>query len=136
MNASHSANLEHAGVGLSMWQRDEQGIRFRWAGGRSVIYVPADATAVRIPLRHGGQGPATIDVGIFIGGREANRIRLTAGAEWTVVRLLITRHDEARFLGVNLVAASPDSPQALSIVPGESSGVLMIGRVEPEGSRY
>ena len=138
IDAARSANLEHAGVGLSMWQRDEQGIRFRWAGGRSAIYVPSDATAVRIPLRHGGQGPARIDVRIFIAGREANRVRVEAGSDWKVVRLLIPHRteNEARFTDVDLLATPADSLQPLDVVSTDRSGVLMIGRIEPEGRRY
>jgi hypothetical protein len=136
IDAARSANLEHAGVGLSMWQRDEQGIRFRWAGGRSAIYVPADATAVRIPLRHGGQGPARIDVRIFIAGREANRVRIEAGSDWTIVRLVIPHREEARFTDVDLLTTPADSLQPLDIVPTDHSGALMIGRIEPEGPRY
>lgn len=136
LDAARAANLEHAGVGLSMWQRDEQGIRFRWAGGRSAIYVPADATAVRIPLRHGGQGPSRIDVRIFIAGREANRVRLEAGSDWTVVRLLVPHREEARFTDVDLLATPADSLQPLDIVSTDRSGVLMIGRIEPEGPGY
>lgn len=136
ISATRSANLEHAGVGLSMWQRDNEGIRFRWGGGRSALYVPADATAVKIPLRHGGQGPAIIDVRIFIAGREANRVRVEAGGDWTIVRLLVPPGEGARFTAVDLLATSPDSLEPLDIVSTDGSGALMIGRIEPERSRY
>lgn len=135
VEASRNANLEHVGVGVSRWQRDSEGARFRWAGGHSSIYVPGDASAVRIPVRHGGVEPPVIEVRIFVAGREANRVLVESGGGWMTVRLRITPRSAARFIKVDLLATSPQSGQTLDIEPTHESGALMIGRIEPEGSR-
>ncbi len=51
--------------GLSAWETDTQGARFRWTTGRGSFFIPSDATAVTLPLRPGPPSdnpPITIDV--------------------------------------------------------------------------
>ena len=87
--AVRGANVEHTSIGFSLWQREANGARYRWAGGRATFYVPSSAQAVRIPLRHGTEGPGTLELRIFLEGREADRVLLRAGDEWKTVRLVL-----------------------------------------------
>jgi hypothetical protein len=126
------ADLEHLGIGLSLWQRDEEGLRYRWAGGRSTLFVPADASAVRIPLRHGGHDPRRLEIAIFLEGREADRIVLEAEGGWRIFRLLLRDGERPRFLRVDLIVRPHGQPDPLAVEPTDTSGAVMIGRVLSE----
>jgi hypothetical protein len=130
--ARRKADIEHAGIGLSRWQREPDGFRFRWSGGRSAFFVTTAARAVRIPLRHGGRGPDTVEVRIFLDGREANRVLLERGQGWHGVRLLLGRPGERSFFRIDLEVASPGSHRPLDLDATDEGGVLMVGRPELE----
>lgn len=127
------ANLEHQGIGVSMWQRQEDGTRYRWAGGRSTFFVTAAASAVRIPLRHGGQDPRTLEVRIFLDGREADRILLEPNTDWRTFRLVMAARGRNRFAKVELIARPQGELEPLDVEPTAGSGALMVGRLEVEG---
>ena len=130
--AGAEANLEHVGVGVSMWQRQDDGTRYRWAGGRSTFFVTAAASAVRIPLRHGGQDSRTLEVRVFLDGREADRILLVPNADWRTLRLVLPDRSRNRFARVELIARPQGELEPLDVEPTARSGALMVGRLEVE----
>ena len=115
------ANLEHVGIGLSRWHAGLDGIGYRTAGATSTVFLPADAPVVTIRLRAAQPG-SVIEVQLYLDGRQANAVRVTADA-WTVVAVPIPPRDrDQRFraLEFKVVNGSPSD-----------SALLMIGKVEP-----
>jgi O-antigen ligase len=133
ITAIEQANLEHLGIGLSTWQRDENGMRFRWAGGHSTLFVPSDAPAVHIPLRHGGIDSRVLEVRVFLEDREADRIVLEPGDDWRIFRLRLTGGSQRRFARVELFARPYGQTVPLDVGPTDRSGAVMVGKVEPAG---
>jgi hypothetical protein len=53
-DAAQRANLKAAAIGLSVWQTDERGERFRrMTDATAQFYVPAEATSMNLPIRLG-----------------------------------------------------------------------------------
>ena len=124
------ANLEHAGIGLSRWHRDDAGMRYRWGGARSSLFAPSSSPWARFALRHGGTGPDAIDVRIVVDGREADGVLLEKGADWRYVRVRLTGTSEAAFSRIDLIVRGSGSDTPLDIASSDTGGVLMVGRVE------
>ncbi len=124
--AGHHANLEHVSGGFSRWQVQPDGSRYRWAGGRSVFYVPSPAISVRIPLRHGGANANPLEVVVFVDGREANRVRLPPGDEWRSVRVI--PRNTAGFTRIDIETREAGHPEPIAITPEDGSGAVMVGR--------
>ena len=115
------ANLEHRGIGLSLWQEREDGVRYRLAGAQSTLFIPSDARAVTIPLRSARQD-LQLDVALRLDGRPADVIRIP-GDRWHEARLMLPSDRSApRFRRLELQVAGewPDDRR-----------VLMVGKVEP-----
>lgn len=116
-----AANLEHVGIGLSSWHTGADGIRYRTAGAKSTVFLPANAPVVTVPLRalpHEG----SLEVQLFLDGRQANAVRVTSDM-WQIIAVPIPqRRDSRRFRALEL-----------KVVDGSSSDsdVLMIGKVDP-----
>jgi hypothetical protein len=130
-----AASVRHADLagtsgGLSGWQREPDGSRYRWAGTRSTFYVPSSASAVRIPLQHGWSDRRTIEVAILVEGREADRVMLPADDRWKVVRILLPAESVAAFTRFDLVASRAGERVPLAVIPTEDSGAIKVGRVE------
>jgi O-antigen ligase len=128
--ADEQANLEGASAGFSLWQREKDGSRYRWAGGRSSFFAPAAANAVVIPLRAGPAASSTVEVRIFIDRREADRVVLEPGGEWRRTRLLLLKRSSAPFVRIDLEAAVQGVPRPADAKSTDSSGLLMVGRPE------
>jgi hypothetical protein len=124
--AVRTANLEHTSIGFSQWHRESDGTRYRFTGTRSAFFVPSSARAIRIPLQHGGDGPAVVEIRIFLNGREANRVVLRKEDGWRTMRLLMPG-DRVRFSRIDLEAALPDGG-VLDARGSNTSGVLKVGR--------
>jgi O-antigen ligase len=122
------ANVEHTSIGFSRWQREPDGQRYRWAGGRSTFFVPSAAHSVRIPLATGTEGPDPLEVRIFLNGREANRIVLERSNEWRSVYLPLTRRVPEPFSRIDLEAGAPGVLAPLELQPTDTSGLLRVGR--------
>ena len=125
--ATSHANLEHRGVGLSIWQRTPEGMRYRWASGRSAFYVRSSARRISIPLRSGPDAPQTIEVRIFLDGREADRVVLNKGDDWRAVRVLPARRVDVPFSTISLQICVPGTDTVIDTPHTESSGLLMVG---------
>ena len=125
--AARSAYLEHASVGMSQWHRDADGYRYRFAGGRSSLFVAASAQSVRIPLQHGPLAPRAVEIRIFLDGREADRVVLTRDDGWRTVRLLPARQAQTSFRRIDLEATMPGSATPLDVQVTNSAGAIMVG---------
>ena len=115
------ANLEHRGIGLSVWQQGEDGVRYRLAGARSTIFVPADARAVMIPLRC-VQPDLELDVELRLDGRPADIIRVP-GSHWYALQFALpSDRNGPRFHRLELRVDGASS---------ETTALLMVAKVEP-----
>jgi O-antigen ligase len=115
-----NADLAGVMVGVSGWQLDDSGVRFRWAGERCAIYVPAEAAVIRLPLKAGGNAPTRVD--IRLDGEPAAGIVVPAG-DWTEATLLMRRQADApAFRRIDLVVATEGAGVAAS------SRLLMVGQ--------
>ncbi|PYR06817.1 MAG: hypothetical protein DMF99_24990 [Acidobacteria bacterium] len=52
--------------GLRSWEEDPPGTRFRWTFGRATFFIPADATAMTLPLRSVFPGPGGAAVAVDV----------------------------------------------------------------------
>ena len=130
--AVRHADVEHTSTGFSPWQRDANGLPYRWAGSRASFFVPSSARAVRIPLRRGPSAPPAVEVRIFLDGVEADRVVLSEDADARTVRLILARRANTPFVRIDLASTAPASPP-LNVEPTSSGGVLMVARpvIEP-----
>jgi hypothetical protein len=118
-----AANLEHFGIGVSpRWETADDGSRYRWAGTRSSVFVPAQARAFKVRLRAPGAGDS-VQVELRLDGRTADRIRVDADSWTTVTELLPEAKARVRFIRLDLTVLPPDD--------SSDQRVLMIGKVEP-----
>jgi O-antigen ligase len=113
------AELEHRGIGLSGWQFDEAGARYRLAGGRSTVFAPASARTITLPLR-GVPSSGDLRVSILLNGVPANVVTVVPD-RWLEFRMLLP--------------PSGDGPLFHRIdlrVDGNTQETrLMVGKVEP-----
>jgi O-antigen ligase len=115
-----SADLEHRGIGLSLWQPAMDGVRYRLAGVKSSVFVPTGAQMLVIPLRSVSDAPE-VRVEVTLDGRPADVVTIV-NHRWHYLRLRLTHDREAprfRRLEFQTAPASGDRP------------ALMIGKVEP-----
>jgi hypothetical protein len=124
--AVRRANLENTIVGLTSWHQDPEGVRFRWSAARSTFFVPSAVRSIGVPLRRGPDGPAALEVWIFLDGQPADRVALRAGDPWRTVRLVrLGRRAAADFVRIDLEAREPGAPMSLDTT---ASRVLMVGQ--------
>jgi O-antigen ligase len=114
-------NLEHVGIGLSAWQRGEDGVPYRVAHQRSTVFVPAAARTARIPLRALPPG-RELRVELMLDGHAADVI-VVPRDRWYDLRLLLPEHnDRTRFRRLDIRVADAESI---------NEPLLMIGKIEP-----
>ena len=130
--AEDHANLEGVSAGFSLWQRESDGSRYRWAGGRASFFVPSGATAMAIPLRAGRAASSPLEVRIVVAGQQAERMALQPGGGWTTVRVPLPGRTSARFTRIEIEVSLEGVPRPADAKTGEASGVLMVGRPEYE----
>jgi hypothetical protein len=115
------ADLEHRGIGLSVWHHGEDGVRYRLAGAQSTVFVPADARVVTFAVR-GISPEVELEVALRFDGRRADVIRVP-GDRWHEVQLVLpSDRDAPRFrrLELRVEGEWPDH-----------GPLLMVGRIEP-----
>ena len=132
VSAVRAADVEHLSVGLSKWQQQPDGSRYRWAGGHATFYVSPAARSIRIPLRTGPKAPATVEVRIYLDGVEANRVILRSDEGEKMVRLNLFRRAKTRFARIDLELRVPGESRALDVQASDTGGILMVGRPVPE----
>ena len=112
-------DLEHRGVGVSHWQPEVDGFRYRLAGSTSSVFLPSGARVIVVPLRSVNIAPQ-VRVEILLDGRPADVINVTSD-RWQLLRLQMPQGREVpRFRRLEL-----------RVTPAGDSPVLMIGKVEP-----
>jgi len=123
--AARHADLARTVVGLSGWQQDGEGVRYRWATAQSTFFYSSGGRAVRIPIRPGPDAPPEMDVRIFFDGQEANRVRLRSGDQWRYVRLVRSRKaGDADYFRIDLTATAVDGGGPLD---SQRPRILMVG---------
>lgn len=73
--------------GLSDWERDSAGTRFRWSGPHATVYVSGRARRVEIPLTGTLPSKAPQHVEVRLDGRPVNEI--IVGADWQQVGVVL-----------------------------------------------
>lgn len=82
------ADLSTVSEGFSAWQRDEEGVRFRWAQPEAAFFVPSDSSLARLSFKSpDGQGRR---VDILLDGRPAAGIVVPPG-RWVETNLPLPR---------------------------------------------
>ena len=115
------ADLSDVTLGLGLWQRDSDGIRYQWAGNRAALFASSQLSAVRLPLR--SPDAAERRVQILLDGRLAAGVVVPPGTWLNAVVPLPPSGDVPAFRRIDLV------------VEGEREGtsdpaqVLMVGRL-------
>jgi hypothetical protein len=130
--AARDADVEHVSVGLSKWQQQPDGSRYRWAGGRATFFVSPSARSIRIPLKRGAMAPAMMEIRIYLDGVEANRVILRSDEDEQTVRLNLIRRAKTRFARIDLESRVPGEREPLPVAATEGGGLLMVGRPIPE----
>jgi hypothetical protein len=118
-SAIRQADLEHVAIGLSGWQPEIDGIRYRLAGRSFALYLPADGMAVDLPLRRARDAPDPLVVAISWNGRKLYE-PLVSGEAWQQIRVQLPKTSQ-RFARVEVVVS-----------PARSDGkpVLLVGKDE------
>ncbi len=105
-------DLSRATRGLSPWQTESGGRRFRWAGPDATFYIPGRAVRVQFPVqlppRSRSSATEGEQVSIFLDGRPANTIDLKAG-DWVTVQLLVPDRPNVTFHRVDLRVGVPST---------------------------
>ncbi len=115
-------DLTHRGIGLSPWNPELDGVRFRRARALSTVFVPSDTNSVIIPLRAIAPHD-NVRVELWLDGRAADVVRARTD-QWLQLRVLVPQRDKApRFRRLELRV-----PEV-----SETDEVLMVGKVQPVG---
>ena len=116
-----TADLDGVSLGLSGWNRDEAGTRFRWSGRRSTLFVSSGATGLRLPLKSPDGAART--VAVLLEGRPAAGVAVPPGL-WVDLNLPLPRSPSGpRYFRVDL-----DVRQEVLPTDEGSSTLLMVGR--------
>jgi len=95
------ADLEHLGYGLSLWQTDPSGQRFRLATGVATVFLPTDAEVLHIPLATADPRAGALMVSLRLEGRLVDRV-LLQNAGWTIYKFRVPDRERARFIPLEL----------------------------------
>ena len=123
--ASHGVSqmdFEHVGVGLSPWQPEADGFRYRLAGPSFMLYLPADGRSVDLPLRRAPGAPDPLAVTIVEAGRKLYE-PLLSGDAWQVIRVQLPKSTR-RFAPVEFTVSAVGTREL-------PSPALHVGKAEP-----
>ena len=111
--ATNAIDLEHVGFGVTRWNFDRDGVRYRQMSSRATLFVPSDATAIELPYRlQWGRDPVTLQLDFR--GRISDRL-VVSDHEWRTYRLLVPEGaNKRRYL-----------PLGLTVLQGEPAAVLL-----------
>ena len=107
--------------GLRPWEEDPPGTRFRWTAGRASFFIPAETTAMTVPMRAvfpARLGGAT-DVQVLSDGRWLATVRLPDPEEWVKTTLPIGGRTTRRFRRIDLHVNHVVPPFMLGVMVGE-----------------
>ena len=110
----NAAELEHIGLGLSLWQHDDEQ-RYREAGAWFAIYLPATDGPVVVPMRRAPGAPELIVIDAKIRGHIVSTITLRGNA-WQAPVIHVS-HKWRRFeLAEFVVRPLPSGDQASGVL--------------------
>jgi hypothetical protein len=111
--ATNAVDLDHVGYGVTLWNSDRDGVRYRQISSGATLFVPADAGIVDLPYRlQWGHDPVTLRLDFR--GRTADRI-VVSDHEWRTYRLVVPdTGNRRRYL-----------PLVLTVLQGDASAVLI-----------
>lgn len=115
--------LEHVGIGVSPWQRDEVGRRYRVMRGHAAIYVPARKQPSRFLARVGDGGPPALRLAMFLDDRLVNEVTLSHA--WRRVIIVVPPEGREGYRRVELDVRSADGS------PSDARVDIGIVRLEP-----
>jgi O-antigen ligase len=124
------ANLENASAGLSLWQREADGSRYRWAGGHATFYAPSAASSMVIRLRAGTAAASPVDTRVLIDGHVRHGATLPPGGPWTAARVPLPGGPSGRFVRIEITTAIPGVPRPADAKTTDTAGILMVGLPE------
>jgi len=107
--------------GFRSWEEDPPGTPFRWTAGRASFFVPADATAMTLPLRTEFSGPngAPTEVEIRSDDRYLATVRLPDRHVWTRTRLPLGGRAGRRYRRIDVRVNRVVPPFMLGVMVGE-----------------
>lgn len=104
--------------GMRPWEQDPPGTFFRWTAGRATFFVPANATAMTLPLRSVFAGRVSVDV--FADDRWLATIPLSEPDAWIQTPLpLRTRASRRRYRRIDLRVSRVVPPFMLGVMVGQ-----------------
>jgi hypothetical protein len=111
--ATNAVDLDHVGYGLTLWNADRGGVKYRQIQSRATLFVPSDAMSIELPYRlQWGQDPVTLQLDFR--GRTADRF-VVSDHEWRTYRLVVPEVGSTRrYL-----------PLGVTVLQGEPSAVLL-----------
>jgi O-Antigen ligase len=112
--------FEDVPMGLSTWQANLDGVRYRGAGAVFQLYVPSDGTAVTLPLRRGPAAPDPLVMVLRINGQQVSEFRVPG--YWQPIFIQLPKADR-RFELVEFAVVGAESSPALR-------PVVLVGRME------
>jgi len=86
--------------GLSDWDKDSGGRRFRWSGAHATVYVSGRARRVEIPLSGTLPSKGSQHVEVRLDGRPVNEI--IVGADWQQVGVVLPPSSMAKSRRIDL----------------------------------
>jgi hypothetical protein len=120
--ALRQADFEHIAVGLSLWQPEIDGLRYRQAGRSFALYLPADGRSVDLPVRRAPGAPDPLVVTITEGGRKLYE-PIVSGDAWQEIRLQLPKSNR-RFARVEFSVGAVGA----DALP---SPALYVGKTQP-----
>lgn len=126
-SSTRQANVEHTAMGFSLWQRNPDGSRYRWAGGRSTFFIPSSAHTVQLSLQHSTTTYPELEIRVLLNGREANRVFLKRDEErW--IRLALAKRIRDPFYRIDLEAYVPGATAPIDVQATNLGGLVKVRR--------
>jgi hypothetical protein len=88
--AIRAAHLEHVAVGLSSWQAELDGVRYRIASKSFALYLPEDGSTVTLPVRRAPRAPDHLMLTASVDGRRLYEV-VVSGDAWQNIRLQLPK---------------------------------------------
>ncbi|HKW01827.1 MAG TPA: O-antigen ligase family protein [Vicinamibacterales bacterium] len=118
--AVREIHFEDVPVGLSAWQGEVDGVRYRGAGPTFQLYVPSDGTAVTLPMRRGPGSPSPLQMVMRINGQQVSAFEVPGYWQPIFIQLPKTAH---RFELVEFAVAGAESRPAFP-------PLVLVGKME------
>jgi len=110
----NAADLEHYGVGVSVWHHDDSQ-RYREAGAAFSLYLPSGGAPTKLPIRRAPNAPEPLVIDVAVGGRHLTTITVE-GDNWREAAIAVPRSGrlfELVDFSIRQPAANPPMPKSL-----------------------